>query len=87
MIMLTTSFMRAPWPVAPRNRRSFPILSRAGAASSKRSRSPPQRMIRVPSSAGFLVPETGASRNRPPAATIASPIAPEVTASTVDMST
>lgn len=34
MIIFTTSFMRAPAPTAPRNRLRFPILEKAGVASS-----------------------------------------------------
>ena len=86
MIMLTTSFRCAACPVSPRKRCSLPMASRAGRASSYKGRSPAARMISVPCSAGPLVPETGASRKRPPAAAAAAAMDRLVPASTVDMS-
>lgn len=56
-------------------------------ASLNSDSSPAARMISWPSIAGFLLPDTGASRKRPPLEATASPIRLDVVSSTVDMST
>jgi hypothetical protein len=60
MIMLTTSFIRAPAPTSPKKRASLPMIENASSHSLKRASSPAQRKISCPSMAGFLLPETGA---------------------------
>mmetsp|Transcript_2110 Transcript_2110/g.4864 ORF Transcript_2110/g.4864 Transcript_2110/m.4864 type:complete len:214 (-) Transcript_2110:206-847(-) len=85
--MLATSFILAPMPTSPRNTDFLPMTSKWGTTSLKRLWSPAARMTNCPSSAGFLLPETGASRNRPPFSTTALLILLLVSGSTVLMST
>mmetsp|Transcript_2256 Transcript_2256/g.6115 ORF Transcript_2256/g.6115 Transcript_2256/m.6115 type:complete len:246 (-) Transcript_2256:498-1235(-) len=76
MIMLTASFIRAPAPMSPRKTDFLPIAWRScsppESTRSKSPRSPPAKNTSAPFSAGTFEPLTGASRKRPPAATIAS---------------
>mmetsp|Transcript_23594 Transcript_23594/g.76745 ORF Transcript_23594/g.76745 Transcript_23594/m.76745 type:complete len:205 (+) Transcript_23594:364-978(+) len=85
--MFTTSFIRAPAPTSPRKRLFLPITSRAGTTSLYSDSSPAHKKMSCPSMAGFFDPDTGASRKRPPLAVMASPIALDVAASTVETST
>ena len=72
MIMLTTSFILLPAPTGPSRKLALPMASRPGRAWAWTASSPPQRKMSVPVSAGTLEPETGASRNTPPRATMRS---------------
>ena len=74
MTMLTMSFMRVAEPMWPQWTLSLPIAARSSAASRDSASSPPVMKTSVPCSAGPLLPETGASRKRPPRWVTAAPL-------------
>mmetsp|Transcript_28204 Transcript_28204/g.71915 ORF Transcript_28204/g.71915 Transcript_28204/m.71915 type:complete len:291 (-) Transcript_28204:480-1352(-) len=87
MIMLTTSFMLAPAPTSPRKKDALPMAPSGPATASNSAWSPAVRKMSLPSSAGFLEPDTGASRKAAPEPRTAAAMACDVSASTVLTST
>mmetsp|Transcript_20016 Transcript_20016/g.56735 ORF Transcript_20016/g.56735 Transcript_20016/m.56735 type:complete len:222 (-) Transcript_20016:130-795(-) len=74
MSELMTSFARVPYPTSSEKKwLALPMAFRpVSLTSSNKALSPAHRKMSVPVIAGTLDPDTGASRNRPPALTTAS---------------
>src|SRR5215207_381259 len=84
-IVLVSSFAICPWPSGPTCTIRWPITSNSGSARSNAARSPPAKIVSVPSSAFGFEPETGASTKSRGARR--SPTAREAVGEIVDMST
>ena len=82
---LSTSLAAMPWPTAPTGT-TRPMVSSSGRARARSAGSPPAMITSLPSTAGLRVPETGASRKRPPRARTLASVTRAVSTSTVDMS-